>query len=260
MEKQMSQVVIPFTHARRITALIDSQTLRRDAEGRYSLTDIHRMSGRFARHRPGSWAQSAPVNHQTDTFRDLYLNFEPIVVATTGPIADRGTYAIAELAILYADWIDPSLGQRLRALIAAGSTVQDAHECYVQAAALLTEASEGRLTVTVTVNDNVPDTPAYDPDYITRLIASYVDGRKVVAIVDVRETVHNLIGVDIDSWQVGRILRQLCCQRKHTGHGDLYITPLGLESGLSLDSAGPLLTEAHIVGLRSADVRLAAAA
>lgn len=252
--------VIPFTHVRRIGALLDSQSIRRDAAARYSLADIHRLGGRYSRHTPGNWRHSDRVDHVIGMFRQLYPNVDPLVTVTAGPRVGRGTYAIAELATLYADWIDPELGLRVRELIAAGATVQNVYESYVQAAALLTEASGGKFTVSVAVNDEALPAPEYDSEYIVRLVASYIRDRKVVAIVDVREAIHNLIGMDIHSNTIGRILRQLDCQFKQAGSGHLYITPLGLASGLSLESAGPLLTAAHIDGVNTAAARLAGAA
>lgn len=252
--------VIPFTHVRRIGALLDSQSIRRDSAGRYSLTDIHRMAGRHARHMPSNWTLRGRVDHIIDTFRQLYPNVEPLVAVTAGPNAARGTYAIAELATLYADWIDPELGLRVRELIFAGATVQNDHEACIQAAALLTEAYGGRFTVSVAVNDEPPSAPDIDIEYVTRLIANYIRDRKVVANVDIRETVHNLIGVDVHSNTIGLILGQLGCEAKQVGNGKLFITPLGLASGLSLESSSPLLTAAHIDGVNTAAVRLAGAA
>lgn len=251
--------VIPFTHVRRIGALLDSQSIRRDSAGRYNLADIHRLGGRHARHQPSHWTQGGRIDHVIDTFRQLYPNVEPLVtVRGGGPTA--GTYAIAELAILYADWIDPELGLRVRELIAAGATVQNVYESYVQAAALLTEASAGKFTVSVAVNDEAPSAPDIDLEYVSRLIANYIRDRKVVAIVDIRETIHNLIGVDVNACRIGAVLRQLGCEAKTVGSNYIYITPLGFASGLSLGSAGPLLTAAHIDGVNTAAARLAGAA
>lgn len=251
--------VIPFTHVRRIGALLDSQSIRRDSAGRYNLADIHRLGGRHVRHKLGAWRQRGRIDHVIDTFRQLYPNIDPLlVVRGGGPTA--GTYAIAELATLYADWIDPELGLRVRELISAGATVQNAHEACIQAAALLTEAYGGKFTVSVAVNDEAPSAPDFDLDYVTRLIANYIRDRKVVANVDIRETIHNLIAVDVYPHRIGLILGQLGCQAKQVGSGKLFITPLGFESGLSLNSAGPVLTAAHIDGVNTAAVRLAGAA
>lgn len=81
---------------------IADTTIRQDADGRYSLNDLHRAAGSENRHRPSLWVE----NQQT---RQLVDQLEgeagiPALVSVHGGAAP-GTYAAKELVYAYAMWI-----------------------------------------------------------------------------------------------------------------------------------------------------------
>lgn len=76
--------------------------VRRDAEGRYSLNDLHRASGAEPAKRPGYWAG----NQQTiELIAELETAGIPAVSSTEG--RGGGTYVAEALVVAYAAWISP---------------------------------------------------------------------------------------------------------------------------------------------------------
>jgi len=78
-------------------------TVRRDAEGRYSLNDLHRAAGGEDRHRPGQFTR-------TDTCRALVAELESAHIRAVSVEEGRGggTFAAKELVYAYAMWISPA--------------------------------------------------------------------------------------------------------------------------------------------------------
>ena len=84
---------------------IANTDIHQDAEGRFSLNDLHRAAGSENRHRPSLWAE----NQQA---KDLIAELEseagiPALVAQHGG-ATSGTYVCKELVYAYAMWISPA--------------------------------------------------------------------------------------------------------------------------------------------------------
>ena len=81
--------------------MIANTSIRRDAEGRYSLNDLHKASGGEQRHRPKYWLE----NQQTIALVDLLSKGGiPPLVSNHGGV-DPGTYVKEQLVVAYAAWI-----------------------------------------------------------------------------------------------------------------------------------------------------------
>lgn len=238
----------------RLTSLLEYQFIRRDAAGRYNLADIHEMAGRHTRCIPGNWNRNGRVEHLIEAFRlrSSYPNLEPLAVVKTGPRTGCGTFAVEELAILYADWISPEHGQRIREAMASGKSVESDIELKIKALRLMSRT----LGFEDAANDAVQ--PMGKPALI-RFVQDYIRTRRVVTSKDITAVLMSVTGEDNPSRRVGNILVQLGCEWRTVGSAKLYLTPLGFESDLSLDSTDNELTQARQEDLDSVRLRLNAA-
>lgn len=90
-----------------MNALVIANTgIRQDAEGRFSLNDLHRASGATATKRPPNWL----ANEQTkeliaETDRCWDSSIAPVATARGGKM--QGTFVCKELVYAYAMWISP---------------------------------------------------------------------------------------------------------------------------------------------------------
>jgi phage antirepressor YoqD-like protein len=93
------------TAGRPAATTIAGVDIRQDADGRYSLNDLHRASGGEKRHRPNYWL----ANDQTKALVLELVGSDagiPVSVTRGGP--GQGTYVCRELVYAYAMWISPS--------------------------------------------------------------------------------------------------------------------------------------------------------
>lgn len=80
--------------------MIAQVRIRRDADGRYSLNDLHQAAGEEQRHRPKYWLE----NRQTQALMaELEIGGIPPIESKQGV----GTYVVKELVYAYAMWISP---------------------------------------------------------------------------------------------------------------------------------------------------------
>jgi hypothetical protein len=95
------------------TITIGEISIRQDAEGRYSLNDLHKASGGMKIHQPSNWLAnqqtkdliaelSKPLNLLTPENLGLEQN-QPVKVINGG--SKPGTYVVRELVYAYAMWI-----------------------------------------------------------------------------------------------------------------------------------------------------------
>lgn len=102
--------------------IIIETTIRQDAEGRYSLNDLHRAAGGEVRHRPGIWLQ----NDQTQA---LVSEIEKDGIPSIFKKQGLGTFVCKELVYAYAMWISPAFMLKvIRAYDAAQTSVESAWE------------------------------------------------------------------------------------------------------------------------------------
>lgn len=80
--------------------VIANTGIRQDAEGRYSLNDLHKAAGRESRHKPGNWLQGQQV-------KDLITEIEVAGIPATSTLQGVGTFACKEMIYAYAMWISP---------------------------------------------------------------------------------------------------------------------------------------------------------
>ena len=81
--------------------------IRRDADGRFSLTDLHRAAGGGGRHQPALWlrnSQTEDLVAELMRYTDSYT--APVVTIRGGP--QQGTFVAKELVYAYAMWISPA--------------------------------------------------------------------------------------------------------------------------------------------------------
>ncbi|MFY3691262.1 phage antirepressor KilAC domain-containing protein [Achromobacter xylosoxidans] len=84
------------------TLIIDNIDIHQDANGRYSLNDLHRAAGGEKRHGPSYWL----TNAQTRALVEELATTGIPVVTVEG--AGGGTYVARELVYAYAMWISPA--------------------------------------------------------------------------------------------------------------------------------------------------------
>ncbi len=88
--------------------IILNTPIKRDTEGRYCLNDLHKASGGQKKHRPAYWLETqqaqALIEELTVAGIPATEQNQPLKVLQGGTI--QGTFAIKELAIAYATWID----------------------------------------------------------------------------------------------------------------------------------------------------------
>lgn len=93
-----------------ITLVVADIGIRQDAEGRFSLNDLHRAAGGNRRHGPGRWTR-------TDSFGGLVRELEPeMALAPVQSVrggAAPGTYVCEDLVYAYAMWISPKFCLRV---------------------------------------------------------------------------------------------------------------------------------------------------
>lgn len=93
--------------------IIESISIRRDHQGRYSLNDLHRaamMAGKATEsQRPGNFLKADTVQAFIDAYDAEESDATKIAsVHSVKGGKNQGTYAVELIAIRYAAWIDPS--------------------------------------------------------------------------------------------------------------------------------------------------------
>ncbi|MFT9361233.1 KilA-N domain-containing protein [Acetobacter okinawensis] len=85
-----------------------STTIRRDAEGRYSLSDCWKVSGKDAKNKPSEWFSAAKTQEFLRALEgERKSPPTPVSLVTTGPNEGRGYWADRKAVIHYATWISP---------------------------------------------------------------------------------------------------------------------------------------------------------
>ena len=92
------------------TLTIANTSIRRDDAGRYSLNDLHRAAGGQSKHRPSVWLANQQAQ---ELVREVDLEAEIPALARTRGGAHAGTFAVEQLLIAYAAWIDPRFHLRV---------------------------------------------------------------------------------------------------------------------------------------------------
>ncbi|ECG8601179.1 KilA-N domain-containing protein [Salmonella enterica subsp. salamae] len=91
--------------------IVSDISIHQDAEGRYSLNDLHKASGGERRHRPIYWLSS----QQT---KELIEEIEKVEIPTFCPLESKrgckgGTYVCKELVYAYAMWISAAFSLKV---------------------------------------------------------------------------------------------------------------------------------------------------
>lgn len=134
--------------------------IRQDADGRYSLNDLHRAAGGEQRHQPRYFL----ANQQTvELIAELGDSGNPLSVVRGG--ADQGTYAARELVYAYAMWISPAFHlQVIRAYdaLATRPPALDALQDPATLRTLLLGYAERQLQLEQQVQEQAPKVEALD--------------------------------------------------------------------------------------------------
>jgi len=107
------------SHAQVPSIVIANTAICRDADGRYSLNDLHQAAGGEQRHRPKYWLDTDQTKALIGELRKPLIQaegaippsgqiniLEPVAI-TKGGNARQGTYVVKELVYGYAMWISP---------------------------------------------------------------------------------------------------------------------------------------------------------
>lgn len=102
-------------------------TIRQDAEGRYSLNDLHRAAGGAQKHQPRYFLANSQAKELISELVSESDSGNPLSVQRGGK--GQGTYVCKELVYAYAMWISPAFMLKvIRAYDAAQISVQSAWE------------------------------------------------------------------------------------------------------------------------------------
>lgn len=129
--------------------IIADAKIRMDAEGRYSLNDLHKSAGGERRHAPSLWLENQQAKELAQELSDTGI---PVSVTKGG--SKQGTFVCRELVYAYAMWLSPRFHLRvIRAFDALvdGRVLDAQRESSRQAARLeapyMTDAIKHRLEV-----------------------------------------------------------------------------------------------------------------
>ncbi|KAA8419615.1 hypothetical protein FKW50_08075 [Acetobacter pomorum] len=85
-----------------------STTIRQDAQGRYSLSDCWKVSGKDKNNQPSKWFEAEKTQEFLRVLGgDPENRATPVSLVTTGPNDGRGYWADRKAVIHYATWISP---------------------------------------------------------------------------------------------------------------------------------------------------------
>lgn len=88
-----------------MNVILADTVIHQDAEGRFSLNDMHKASGGAAKHAPSKFWRQDSVKEMADALNwTKSSSLEPLV---TTPGRLGGTYACKELVYAYAMWVSP---------------------------------------------------------------------------------------------------------------------------------------------------------
>ncbi|WP_369692122.1 KilA-N domain-containing protein [Acetobacter pasteurianus] len=83
-----------------------STSIRQDAEGRYSLSDCWKASGKDKKNQPSKWFEAEKTQEFLRVLGgDPENRATPVSLVTTGPNEGRGYWADRKAVIHYATWI-----------------------------------------------------------------------------------------------------------------------------------------------------------
>lgn len=90
---------------RTVAAIIHATPIRRDAEGRYCLNDLHKAAGSQERHKPGDFIRQLAIQELIEEISNCGDSRIKPVELSRGRYG--GTYVVEDLALTYAMWISP---------------------------------------------------------------------------------------------------------------------------------------------------------
>lgn len=134
--------------------------IRKDAEGRLCLNDLHRAAGGERKHGPSHWLANAQTQ---DLVAELADTGNPVSVVKGG--VQQGTYVCKELVYGYAMWISPAFHIKvIRAYDAmvTGQVVNPAQMSRLQLLELAMQAEKERAALVLKLDEVEPKAQALD--------------------------------------------------------------------------------------------------
>lgn len=103
----MTKQITPHATAasRTVAAVILATPIRRDADGRYCLNDLHKAAGEHKRHQPSDFIRLETTVELIEAISNSGDSRSKPVEASKGRYG--GTYVVEDLALTYAMWISP---------------------------------------------------------------------------------------------------------------------------------------------------------
>lgn len=146
------------------TLILDSITIRTDADGRYCLNDLHRAAGAESKHQPAFWMRNAQTQALIEEMRTSANLQTPVSTLNDG--INNGTYVAKELVYAYAMWISPAFHLKvIRAydnLVTQPKPMNPAQLSRMQLIELAMEAERERLVLAEKVEQMLPKAEGFD--------------------------------------------------------------------------------------------------
>ncbi|MDX9718162.1 MAG: phage antirepressor KilAC domain-containing protein [Thauera sp.] len=146
------------------TLILDSITIRTDADGRYCLNDLHRAAGAESKHQPAFWMRNAQTQALIEEMGASANLQTPVSTMNDG--LNNGTYVAKELVYAYAMWISPAFHLKvIRAydnLVTQPKPMNPAQLSRMQLIELAMEAERERLVLAEKVEQMLPKAEGFD--------------------------------------------------------------------------------------------------
>jgi len=146
------------------TLILDSITIRTDADGRYCLNDLHKAAGEEGKHQPSNFLRldsTKALIEEIDRSSEVRNALQVIQGGN-----NQGTYVAKELVYAYAMWISPAFHLKvIRAydtLVTQPQPINPAQLSRMQLIELAMDAERERLVLAEKVEQMLPKAEGFD--------------------------------------------------------------------------------------------------
>lgn len=146
------------------TLILDSITIRTDADGRYCLNDLHKAAGEEGKHQPSNFLRLDSTKALIEEI-DRYSEVRNALQVIQGG-HNQGTYVAKELVYAYAMWISPAFHLKvIRAydtLVTQPQPINPAQLSRMQLIEMAMDAERERLVLAEKVEQMLPKAEGFD--------------------------------------------------------------------------------------------------